>query len=206
MPDEKLTPEVELEKARAERAQEEAKRAASEENLAKMQAETRKLRLRDTYAAEFSKVGLKSFLPEDDVVRLLTSEEGIEVTPSADGTSLHVKVDGRDSTFEAAMEKFATAHRNLFDGRTLRARGLGNESEKIQARSDLTSREEVRAYLTKFGLEAYEKLPSTRPKTTDVSRMTAEDWRRLSISAKTELIKQHGELVVSQVMKRQEKK
>src|ERR1700693_887960 len=105
--------QIELEKLRAETA-------AHQKRPAELEKEKRDLTVKTTIERGIASAGVKSHLSDKDLYKLLSSQEGVTITPSGDGSTLPCERDGKNAEFKELVESFAVKHQHMFDGRTLR--------------------------------------------------------------------------------------
>lgn len=196
----KLTPaqQLELERLRAERA-------GHERTIEELRAKDRDRAVKDTFKREVEKTGIRSHHTNAELVTLLNKEEGVVITPSGDGHELHVEVDGKPSTLQGVLETYAVKHPTEFDQRTLRGL-IDKGSDAIKSLADLPTREDRMAFIDKHGADAFARLGAYHPKTLDVAKLNAQDWRALSIAEKTAIVEKHGSEIVSKILRRGETK
>ena len=203
---EELTPEqkLELAKAEAETAKERARAAELEERSKRLDAQNRDLTVRDTIANALASTGIKFHEPKD-VFKLVSSEEGVEIHPSADGRTLHCSKDGIDISFTALVEDFTLRHQFIADGRSLRH--LKADEKKITCLDELPDRADRIAFISANGEDAFAKLPQHRPpKLADPAKtMTKEEYLSLRVPDRAKIAGQVGEDGVSKILRRSKK-
>jgi hypothetical protein len=178
-------------------------RIVAEARLAELQRENRDLQLQTTYEKAVTESGVTFHCSQKELLSLLSKEENLKLVPSADGTQVFAEVNGEKTDLVKVLQDFALRNRSLTDQRTLR--GLVNAGEQIKARSHLADRAEVQAYIARHGLESYEALPMTRPRTSDPLKMTAREYLSLPMSEKARLAGELTELQITRILQRKEK-
>lgn len=194
-PEAQLTGEQQLELERLR-----SQRVADEKIIEELRAKDRDNNVKDTYTKAIESTGLRSHLPEADLIRLLNKQDDVVISYSGDGKEIICEVKGQRVEFGGFLETFALANKTLFDGRSLRYL-VEKGSDAIVAQDDL-DREQKMQYISRHGLAKLEALPVHRPATTDISKMNGSDWQKLSIAQKTTIVGQHGENIVSQILRR----
>jgi hypothetical protein len=171
---------------------------------AELEAQNRDLVMKDTVSKSIASSGVKSHHTDTELFTVLSRQEGVKIVPSADGSTLHCERDGKEVQFKELVEQYAVKHQNEFDGRTLRH--LIDNTDAVKSLADLPTRADRMAYIDKHGADAFARLGQYHPKTLDVAKLNATDWRSLSISEKTGIVEQHGSEVVSKILRRGERK
>lgn len=194
-PEEKLTGAEQLELARLR-----AETAAHQKRTAELEAQNRDLVMHDTVSKSIASSGIKSHLPDRDLYKLISTQEGVTITPSGDGTQLHCERNGEKVEFKQLVEDFAVKNQHMFDGRTLRH--LIDNTDAVTSKEDLKTTEDKIRWIAKHGALAYERLGQFRVPSLDASKLTASDWSHMTIAQKTQVIAQHGETIVSKILRR----
>jgi hypothetical protein len=187
---------LELERLRAQRT-------ADTKTIEELRSHDRDRNVKDSYTKAIESTGLRSHLPEADLIRLLNKQDDTVISYSGDGKEIICEVKGKRVEFGAFLETFALANRTLFDQRTMRHL-VDKGSDAIVAQDDL-DREQRMQYISKHGLEKFESLPAHRPHTVDVSKMTFEDWKDLPLSERVRLTGELSELALTRIMQRRRK-
>jgi hypothetical protein len=199
-PEEKLSPAEELELARLKAATAEA-----EARVATLERENRDLTLVGTFEREIAATGIRSHLPQKELLKLVTTQAGAKVVPSADGSELHCGLNGQPVKFSDLLETFALANSHMFDGRSLKR--LRVDEHLVRSLEDLPDRQDKIEYIKKFGDDAFGKLPAHPvAKVADPSRMTRQQYLSLSIAERAKLCSELSEEQLARIHQRQEKK
>ena len=198
--EEKLSPAEELELARLKAATAEA-----QAKVAALERENRDLALVDTYGREIAATGIRSHLPQKELLKLVTTQPGAKVVPSADGETLHCELNGQPVEFATLLETFALANAHMFDGRTLKR--LRVDEKLVKSLEDLPDRQDRIDYIKKFGDDAFGKLPAHPvAKVADASKMTRQQYLSLSIAERAKLCSELSEEQLARIHQRTEKK
>jgi hypothetical protein len=200
-PEEKLTGEqmLELEKLRAQRV-------ADEKVIEELKARDRDNNVKHTISKSIRESGIKSHFADDELFTLLSKQDGVEINVSGDGRELIVEKNGKRIEFRELVEQHAVKNQHMYDGRTIRSLIESNNAAAITSKEDLKTTEEKVAWIQKHGADAYERLGMFKVPSLDASKLTASDWKNLTIAQKTKVVEQHGENVVSKILRRTEKK
>ena len=210
MPDDKITPEPDDKKGDEGRLspREELELERLKAHTAELESENRDLTVPATYEREIAATGIRSNLPQKDLVKLLTAQPNVKIVPSANGTTLHCEVDGKPVEFAQILEQFAIRRENqyLFDGRSLKR--LKQDEQRVTCKDDLTDKEDKIAYLSKFGDDAYGKLPQHRLTTHEdpAKTMTREEYLALPMPTRAKLCGELSELQITRILQRSKEK
>lgn len=133
----------------------------------------------------FDAAGIGFKAKRSDVLAELKNNGEREVAFDKDGNP-HIKYDGQILTLSEALHRFAYDRRDLADQRTLPKQDEGRGRPGIASKADFATVAEKTAYIREHGIDAYERLPVTTPKTSEVrfredffALPTAEKARRL---------------------------
>jgi len=193
----KLTPaqELELEKLRAQRV-------ADQKTIEELKAKDRDHNVKHTISKSIRDSGIKSHFPDAELFTLLSKEEGVEINVSGDGRELIVEKNGKRIEFRELIEQHAVKNQHMYDGRTIRSLIDSNNDAAITSKEDLKTDAEKIAWIGKHGADAYERLGRFKVPSLDASKLTASDWKNLTIQQKTKVVEQHGENIVSKILRR----
>jgi hypothetical protein len=171
------------------------RRAESERELAKIQAQQTALRHDGAVNQAIGATGLK-FYDLPSTKKLFASE--FELVESDEGIRAQSKETGETLPIKDALRKFAERHFNFVES------GLPENHAKpnggIVSRDQLTSREARIKFISDFGLAAYEKLPATRPLADHELSWPA--YQRLSFTEKARIVEKHGEAFIVRLRQR----
>jgi len=194
--------ELELEEAKRGRIAEEQKLAEEQQRVAAVLEERRRTALSENLKREIMATGLRPYdSPED--LKLVMEKQGIKFNINNNGTFDLTDANGRRVEFGAALESLAKDRRWLFDGRSLHRLDRQEQRGEI-TRADLKTTAEKSAYISKFGLAAFEALKQ-RPSgstSTNVLTMRAADYNRLGLREKSKLIDEYGTAAVQEILRR----
>jgi hypothetical protein len=181
-----------LEAARKERHEAEAKANQFKVEALKLEQENRSLLQGQAVREAFREAGVRFHPSQSDVIKLLGQE--VEF----DGEN--VTVDGKP--LDEALRAFALANETLVDGRSIRAlkdrQEAANPTPKSKA--DFKSVAERTAFIEREGLAKWESLPN-RPLVTLRGVPSREQWKHMTVSQKTACVNQHGNSIVSRILK-----
>jgi hypothetical protein len=196
-----LSPAEQLELARLKAATAEA-----QARVATLERDNRDLTLVGTYETEIARSGIRSHLPQKELIKLVTSQPGATVIPSADGSVLHCELNGQPVKFSELLETFALANSYMFDGRSLKRLRL--DEKLVQSLEDLPDRESRQDYIRKFGSDAIAALPAhPATKHADPAKtMTCEEYLSLRIGDRAKIAGEVGEAGVSKILQRKQEK
>jgi hypothetical protein len=208
MSDEKeLTPQEQLalEQAKAATAKEARERAEAEERSKVLDAKNRDLRVADTIKAAIAATKITFHPTSDELFKLVSTEPGVKIVPSADGDVLHCEKDGKEISFTALVEDFTLRNQYVADGRTLRH--LKTDEKKITCLDELVDRADRIAFISANGEDAFARLPQHRPvKVADPAKMTAQQWKDLPIVERARLCNELTEEQRARILQRKESK
>jgi hypothetical protein len=195
-PDEKAA--AELEAAQQATAEEEQRRIAAEQNLAKVEAAKRELEFLDTVRDCARANGLKFYVPTKELVKLLAAEPQFNV----DSQTGICHINGSKVELADALREFSQRHANLIERSAEQMRADREAANGAKSKAELRTWKEKSDYIDKFGLRAYEALPLKAARNVPISQMTNEDYHELSWAEKSKIIDRVGERGLVEIMNR----
>jgi hypothetical protein len=190
-----LAQELELEKLRAQRV-------ADQKTIEALKARDRDNNVKHTIAKSIRDSGIKSHLSDADLYKLLSTEPNVEINVSGDGRELIVEKNGKRVEFRELIEAHAVKNQHLYDGRTIRSLIESENDAAITSKEQLKTQADKIAYIAKHGSIAYEKLGLYHVPSLDADKLNAESWKRLSYAQKAQVVEQHGQEIVSKILRR----
>jgi hypothetical protein len=176
------TQRLELEKVRLERLTAERALIESKERSTQVEAERLKLQAKLAVKDAFEQSPIKFY--EDAMIENFARLEFDLRVDDGVATGL---LNGKRVPLLAVLEQIARDKPYLADGRT--TKHLRTDEPPAKAKSDLSRAEKI-AFIEKFGLDAWEKLPMQSVQTKEIRTM--QDFSSLPIPMKTALLAKHG--------------
>jgi hypothetical protein len=196
-----LALQVELERAKAERATAEVRAREIEAANNRIVSETAALKLDSLLTAALNQCDIR-FHPKLDQLKVI-GEHACKIRFSLDGNgALMASRDGLPMDVQRAFDAIAAEASYTTDKSSAGWQRLSTSPSVIKAKSDLKTVEERSRYISEKGLDAFERLPRVRVDASDISALTASQYRALSATQKAEIVQQHGSDAVARILAR----
>jgi hypothetical protein len=193
--------ELKLEETKRSRIAEEKELAESQQRVAEILEERRNIAFSESLRKKILATGLKSYCSDEELRLVMAKRYTFNVHNN--GSFDLADANGRRVEFGSALESLAEEKKFLFDGRSLK-RLQRDEQRGEMTRADLRTTAEKSAYISKFGLAAFEALKArpSGPTSTNVLTMRAADYNKIGLREKSRIIDEFGTAAVEEILRR----
>lgn len=193
MADENVSTEVDeqtaLEEAAEATAKAEEERLAAEDKARRADAalaQTKHIQgLREALDARAT----KWYMPAKEIAVLLAKEPGFRFEIGAEPA-----IDGQRVSLDEMLAVFESRHKHLHD-ETIAERQEKQAQKKyatIRSKEDLATRADKIAFIDKFGVDAFAKLPLYNTADKSWNELTSYEYARLPMAEKVQCVKKYG--------------
>lgn len=178
---------AELDEASKQRETAESELAAKDAEIAKLSKEKSDNAFFDAVSTARVATGLKFYLNNRDLVKLLRSEPDLTIDESGS-----IFASGKRVTIEDALLSFAQRHPWSTE-RTPIKKDVDNRFGGITAKSQLIGVHAKTQFVSKYGAKAFEELPLHHTPAGDLTQLPPSQLRKLPTREKIKLIQRIGE-------------
>jgi hypothetical protein len=190
--------QLQLETVRKENLAAQERLAEQQQNAAAAQKERQEIAFNTNLERAIAGTGLKTLSVVDPKEFLDVVKSFLRFDVKADGSFDVIDGKGRSVDFDDAFREFAIQRAVFFDGRSLRS--LQTPPDEL-CKSEMTTAQKS-AYVAKFGLAAFEKIPLLAPNKYNLATLDAATYSKLSPAEKAKIIAKIGEAGVSEILRR----
>jgi hypothetical protein len=183
-PEEKAA--AELEAAREQTEHEEQRRLDAEKRLSEVTAAKRRLDFENEVRDAVANSGIKFYLRTSELIRLMSDEPGVDLS----GERPHL--DGKPTDLDTLIRAYADRHSTMLERTREDLQRERETKQGAKSKSELKTWAEKSAYIDKFGLQAFERLPLHPVTNKPLSQMTAAEYAALPRSEKIKHVDHHG--------------